>query len=292
LIYSAVSLSGNGISIDGGKGVGRVTKNGLDQPVGNAAINRVPREMISHSVTEVCEAHGYRKGVNVIISVPDGEELAKRTFNPRLGIIGGISVLGTSGIVEPMSEKAIIDTTRVEMHVRLASGAKYLLIVPGNYGKDFISSFPGIHEDDAIKCSNFVGEALDSAAEFGAEGILLVGNIGKMVKLAGGIMNTHSRCGDCRMEILGSCALEAGVKNIDLMKIMASPTTEDALQRMAEARKLKESMNILIKRIAFHIDSRVRGKITTGAIVFSSVLGELCRTDNAEEMIKAIGEEA
>jgi len=284
LIYAHVSFSDGGIKIDGGKGVGRVTKNGLDQPAGNAAINRVPREMIYDSVTEVCGTYGHRGGISVIISVPDGEELAKRTFNPRLGIVGGISIIGTSGIVEPMSEKAMIDTMRTEMSVRKAAGSRYFLIVPGNYGKDFISS--KIDEDFSIKCSNFIGEALDSSVEYGAEGILLVGNIGKMVKIAGGIMNTHSKYADCRMEILAACALEAGLDTDALKKIMGAATTDDALDTIAASGKMKDVADILIKKIAFHMDSRVRGKIITGAIVFSSKHGELCRTGNADGLLK------
>jgi len=290
LIYTHVSFSGEGISIDGGKGVGRVTKNGLDQPAGNAAINRVPREMICDSVKDVCETYGHRGGISVIISVPEGEELAKRTFNPRLGIVGGISIIGTSGIVEPMSEKAMIDTMRAEMSVRKAAGSKYFLVVPGNYGKDFVSSKIG--EEHSIKCSNFIGEALDSSVEYGAEGILLVGNIGKMVKLAGGIMNTHSKYADCRMEILTSCALEAGLNTDALKKIMCAATTDDALDTIAAAGKTKKAMDVMIKRIAYHMDSRVRGKISTGAIVFSSKHGELCRTDNADEILRALEENA
>ena len=288
LIYAHVSFSKEGITIDGGKGVGRVTKNGLDQPAGNAAINRVPREMITESVTEVCGSFGYRGGMNVIISVPDGEELAKRTFNPRLGIVGGISIIGTSGIVEPMSEKAMIDTMRAEMSVRKAEGSKYFLIVPGNYGKDFVSS--KIDEEIAIKCSNFIGEALDSSVEYGAEGILLVGNIGKMVKIAGGIMNTHSRYADCRMEILTSCALEAGLDLATLKKISEATTTDDALDAIAVTGRTKDVTDAMIKRIQFHMDARVRGKIMTGAIVFSSKHGELCRTGNANELLKALEE--
>jgi len=126
--------------IDGGEGVGRVTRPGLDQPVGSAAINRVPRRMIREQVLAVMEKAGYSQGMKVVISVPEGEETAKRTFNPRLGIVGGISILGTSGIVMPMSEEALIATIRVEMEMQKAAGKKFLLMVPGNYG----IFFPGI----------------------------------------------------------------------------------------------------------------------------------------------------
>ncbi|MDR0778051.1 MAG: cobalt-precorrin-5B (C(1))-methyltransferase CbiD [Methanomassiliicoccaceae archaeon] len=288
LIYSSVSLSEEGVNIDGGKGVGRVTKNGLDQPVGNAAINRVPRNMITNSVKEVCDTYGHKGGVNVIISAPEGEELAKRTFNPRLGIIGGISIIGTSGIVEPMSEKAMIDTMRVEMNVRKAAGSKYFLIVPGNYGESFVASHPKLKDEDAIKCSNFIGEALDSSSEFGAEGILLVGNLGKLVKVAEGIMNTHSKYADRRMDILASCSVTAKIDNETVTKILECNTTDDALGVIEGTGKMNDVMEILITRIAYHLHERVNGKIRTGAIVFSSRYGEVCRTDNADDLIRML----
>lgn len=290
LIYSKVSLSPEGIDIEGGDGVGRITRKGLDQPVGNAAINSVPREMISRSVHEVCDEYGYSEGVDVLISVPGGEELAKKTFNPRLGIVGGISIIGTSGIVEPMSEKAMIDTMRVEMNVRRSSGSRYFMIVPGNYGKDFLRSYPKLSDDDSIKCSNFIGEALDSSLEFGAEGVIIVGNLGKMVKLGGGIMNTHSRYADCRMEILASCSLLAGIEGEKAAKVLGCLTTDDALDLINETGRMAEVMDVLMEKIAFHMDNRVRGEIETGAIVFSKKYGELCRTGNAADLIERIEE--
>ena len=286
LIYSSISLSKNGITIDGGEGVGRVTKKGVDQPVGNAAINRVPRKMISECLEEVSSHNGYSGGFDVIISVPEGQEISKRTFNSRLGIIGGISIIGTSGIVEPMSEKAMIDTMRVEMKVHMEAGAEYLIAVPGNYGKDFLESYPDIPDESAVKCSNFIGEALDSALEFGAEGILFVGNLGKLVKVAGGIMNTHSRYADCRMEILASASVTAGLEINEVEKILRCITTDDALDIIHAAGIMDAVCEILSEKIAFHLDNRVRGKIETAAIVFSSKYGKLFETDNAENIIK------
>ena len=140
LIYAKVSREPADeaqIIIDGGIGVGRVTKPGLEQSVGAAAINKVPRQMIRENLEAVCEQYHYHGKLSVVISIPSGVELAAKTFNPRLGIVGGISVLGTSGIVEPMSEQALIDTIRVEMRQKLANGMEYLLVVPGNYGIDF-----------------------------------------------------------------------------------------------------------------------------------------------------------
>ena len=136
-----------GVTIDGGQGVGRVTKRGLDQPVGAAAINSVPRRMIRENVEEVCRALDYPGGIEILVSVPEGEALARKTFNPRLGIVGGISILGTTGIVEPMSEQALVDTIRVELRQRRESGADYVLLTPGNYGADFIRGKNGSIQD-------------------------------------------------------------------------------------------------------------------------------------------------
>ena len=214
LVYARVSRRGTPeIAIDGGFGVGRVTKKGLDQPVGNAAINSVPRKMIRENLEEVLSLTDADCGLDVLISIPDGERLAKQTFNPRLGIVGGISVLGTTGIVEPMSEKALVDTIRVELNQRRAGGADYVLLTPGNYGCDFIRAGLNLRPEWAVQTSNFIGQSLDICRELGFRGALLVGHIGKLVKVGGGMLNTHSKYGDCRMEILAAHAGKAPGKN-------------------------------------------------------------------------------
>ena len=168
LIYARVSHSAvPGIIIDGGRGVGRVTKPGLDQRVGEAAINSVPRRMIRENLEEVIALCDYNGGLAVEVSVPDGEALAQKTFNPRLGIVGGISILGTTGIVEPMSEKALVDTIRVELRQRRESGADYALLTPGNYGSDFIRNSLGLAPESAVQISNFVGASIDICREAG-----------------------------------------------------------------------------------------------------------------------------
>ena len=212
LVYARVSRRGTPeIAIDGSFGVGRVTKKGLDQPVGNAAINSVPRKMIRENLEEVLSLTDADWGLDVLISVPDGERLAKQTFNPRLGIVGGISILGTTGIVEPMSEKALVDTIRVELNQRRAGGADYVLLTPGNYGCDFIRAGLNLRPEWAVQTSNFIGQSLDICRELGFRGALLVGHIGKLVKVGGGMLNTHSKYGDCRMEILAAHAGKAGL---------------------------------------------------------------------------------
>lgn len=277
------------IVIDGGRGVGRVTKPGLDQPVGAAAINRVPRQMIRENVLEICAQSGYTGSLQVIISIPEGEALAEKTFNPRLGIVGGISVLGTSGIVEPMSEQALIDTIRVEIRQKLADGMEYLLIVPGNYGMDFLEEYGhGLCLDDAVKCSNFVGEALDAAAEFGAKGVLLTGHIGKFVKLAGGIMNTHSHNADARMELLTVHAALLGAPVPLLSRMMESVTTDDALKYLQEAGLLEPVMERLMERMEFYVNHRVQGRLELGIITFSKVYGILGQTRNVPELAEKL----
>lgn len=287
LIYSEVRLTPSGIAIDGGEGVGRVTRKGLDQPVGNAAINKVPRAMIKEALEDVKFTYNYNGGFDVTISIPDGKMLAEKTFNPRLGIEGGISVLGTSGIVEPMSEIALINTIRTEMGMRAANGWDTILVVPGNYGKEFTESLPGIDPESAVKCSNFVGDMLDYACELKKD-VLLIGNLGKLVKLAGGIMNTHSRNADCRMEILASNFIVAGGDLETARKIMDCISTDDALDLIHEAGLLEKESKILIDKIEYHVNHRTGGSIRTAVIVFSSVYGLIGMTSKAEELLENV----
>ena len=245
--------------------------------------------MICENVLEVCTQFGYTGALQVTISIPEGEALAEKTFNPRLGIVGGISVLGTSGIVEPMSEQALIDTIRVEIRQKLANGGKCLLIVPGNYGMDFLEEYGhGLCLEDAVKCSNFVGEALDAAAEFGAEGALLVGHIGKFVKLAGGIMNTHSHNADARMDLLTVHAALLGAPVSLLSRMMDSVTTDDALKYLQEAGLMEPVMERLMERMEFYVNQRVQGKLEVGVITFSKVYGVLAQTRNVEQLASQI----
>ena len=285
LVYSTVRRKESGLSIDGGIGVGRVTRKGLDQPPGNAAINKVPRSMIAEVVKDVSDSFGYPGGLEVEISIPEGKDIATRTFNPRLGIVGGISVLGTSGIVEPMSESALIDTIKVEMRMRKESGESTILVVPGNYGKDFAEDMPGIDAEKAVKCSNFVGEMLDYACELGLD-VVLVSNLGKLVKVAGGIMNTHSRNADSRMEILASNAALAGASIETVRDIMGCISTDDALELLDSEGLIPKVSELLLEKVQYHMNHRTGGKIRTSAVMFSSVYGLLGCTEDARTMLR------
>ncbi len=292
LVFAQVTRTKTpGITIDGGRGVGRVTKQGLDQSVGAAAINSVPRQMIRENLEEVCRLTDYRGGLSVLISVPDGERLAKKTFNPRLGIVGGISILGTTGIVEPMSEQALIDTIRLELRQRKANNMEYVLLTPGNYGSDYIKNGIGIDPKIAVLTSNFIGEALDICREMGFRGALLIGHIGKLVKIAGGMLNTHSKYGDCRMDIMAAHAGAAGLSSSCIEEILDCATCDDAIRILQENNLCTQTLHRISNRISFIMDYRVAGEIKTGSIIFSKKYGFLSETKNARSLLKLITEE-
>ena len=289
LIFARVSRREEpGIVIDGGPGVGRVTKPGLDQPVGAAAINSVPRRMIRENLEEACALADWSGGLEAVISVPEGERLAKKTFNPRLGIAGGISILGTTGIVEPMSDGALVGTIRAELSQRRAAGDRYVLLTPGNYGSEFIRDGLGLDPALAVQTSNFIGDALDLCRELGFSGALLVGHVGKLVKLAGGMLNTHSRWGDCRMEILAAHAGAAGAPPERLGVLLECAACDDALRILREAGVYRETLERVTRRAAFHLSARAGEDLEVGTVLFSKVYGILGRTENAEALLNCI----
>ena len=289
LVSSKVTLlpDSSEIIIEGGKGVGKVTKGGLDQPVGMSAINSVPRKMIKDSLNELAMQYNYKGGFHVLISVPKGEEIAKKTFNPELGIVGGISILGTTGIVEPMSAKALADSIKVEISVIAAESNESILIFLGNFGKKFTEEDLNLSTKPGIMCSNFIDVALDSSVEFGFKNILLVGHIGKFVKLGIGMFNTHSHNGDGRIETLLSCALDAGA-NIEILKeIQKCVTTNAVLDILYENDLLDKTMEVLNERIQHNIDRRVPDDINVGFICFANTgeySGVLFESENVDDL--------
>lgn len=300
LVYAGVSLVENKedkedvpvnngqVILEAGEGIGRVTQKGLEQDIGDPAINLVPRQMIREAVEEELRKAGEKRTAKVRIWVPGGEEIAKKTFNPKLGIVGGISILGTTGIVEPMSEKALTDTIFVEMKVRRENGMDYCYVVPGNYGSDFLHDTLGYQEDAAVKCSNYIGEVIDDAVRLQMKGILLVGHIGKFVKIAAGIMNTHSRQADGRMEILAAHAAMAGGSRELIRQLMDCITTTAALELLEEAGILKEVMTTVMDKIWEHLKHRAGEDLEIGAVMFSKEMGILGKTENADLLASRI----
>lgn len=291
------------IEIDGGIGIGRVTKPGLDQPVGAAAINSVPRKMIRDAVYALLEEAGEFLPVSITISVPAGVETAKKTFNPVLGIEGGISVLGTSGIVEPMSEEALVETIRTHLNVLRAEGRKWVIAVPGNMGAGFLKGYlteqnktsVGSMEafmNSLVTMSNFVGRTIDITAELGFSGIMIAGHMGKLVKIGNGIMNTHSREADGRMDTMLSCALSAGTEDLELLrKIQGSNTTDEVMDHLKQAGILDDTIKVFLKRAAWHLAHRSRAEVKTGMIVFGTKGEYLGETEDADMILKNALEE-
>ena len=298
------------IKIIGGEGVGRVTLPGLDQKTGEAAINRVPRKMIRDGVQAelekmrtACHSELDSESLEVEISVPNGEEIAKQTFNPKLGILGGISILGTSGIVEPMSEQAILDTIQVEMNVRKAQGFSVLPVVPGNYGADFLQKEFGFSPETAVHCSNFVYDTVLMAKKTGFKKMLFCGHIGKLVKVAGGIPNTHSKYGDHRMEILAeitrNLVSESAFSSIG-SELSACISTEQAIHVLdsidannsSDSNSSHKTRDLIMQEIARRIQAQMNewagDEIQTEVVIFTNEHGLLAETSGARKYVEKI----
>ncbi len=284
------------IKILGGPGIGRVTKPGLDQEVGEAAINRVPREMIRKEVLRVCEEQGYEGALTIVIEVPGGEEAARKTLNEKMGIVGGISIIGTSGIVEPMSMKAYADSVRLQIRQAAAlletegkAGANVrergLILTPGNYGLSYLRQQGyDLLDEPVVVCSNFIGDALDEAAASGFTKILLVGHAGKMVKLAAGIMNTHSSMADGRLEIITAHAAMAGADTDTCRRLMESVTTDACIGILRETGLCEKVMDTILQKIQACLDRRCAPALC-GMVMFSNEYGELGRTSGAARIL-------
>ena len=357
-----VSADGR-LYLTGGVGVGRVTKPGLEQAIGQSAINRVPRQMIFDAVQQVLdvfeEDEKHRidgctsslKCYLITISVPVGAELAQRTFNPMLGIEGGISILGTTGIVEPMSEAAIVATIETSIRQVLAleddavsetetlrkedvsaaqkaetseertaadeavgqlqspathgkqtaatdSGRKddgsiglekrkrRILAVPGNYGQRYVEQQLGLRGVPVVEVSNYIGEAIDLAVSYGATDFLLVGNVGKLVKLAAGIMNTHSRVADGRWEIFAAHLALCGGTRAQVAAMREATTTEEMLTRLETMGLRVPVMASIMGEIEAHMAHRIRGQMNFGVIVYSERFGRVGETAGAARLLE------
>lgn len=296
-VPAGVFASADGrLYLTGGEGVGRVTKPGLEQAVGQSAINRVPRQMIFEAVQQVLEDFGEEACTTcylITISVPAGAELAQRTFNPMLGIEGGISILGTTGIVEPMSEAAIVATIESSIRQVLAMEdgdigrrKRRILAVPGNYGQRYVEQQLGLRGVPVVEVSNYIGEAIDFAVSYGATDFLLVGNVGKLVKLAAGIMNTHSRVADGRWEIFAAHLALCGGTRAQVAAMREATTTEEMLTRLEEMGLRAQVMASIMGEIEAHMAHRIRGQMDFGVIVYSERFGRVGETTDAERLLE------
>lgn len=271
------------IEIEGGIGVGRVTLKGLRVPVGHAAINPVPLEMIR---TEVAKVLPQGKGVNIVIFIPEGVEVAKKTFNPKLGIIGGISVLGTSGIVEPMSEDAFKASLKVELSVLRAKGRKKLFFVFGNFGRDYLGK--AVPEDKIQKTSNFVAYMLQAASDLGFEEILYIGHAGKMVKVAAGMTNTHSKHGDHRMTSLADCGKAIGLGSEGRGSLLKANTTDEAVEILDNYQKRDKVFEEVANRCKTQCEKMAGNRLKVECLVFTTIYGTLAKSSGVDRLMKEI----
>ena len=276
-----ISDAAGPVTFAAGEGVGTVTMPGLKLPMGEAAINPVPREMIERAVRRVIP----NRAVRVTVGITNGRELAQKTFNPRLGIEGGLSILGTTGVVHPMSEDALIETIKLEMSVRKAGGLSEIALVFGSQGEEALRRLRP--ELPAVQISNFVGAALDEAAELGFERVLLAGQPGKLAKVAGGCMQTHSKYGDGRREPL--CAMLALMgAPAELIRTALDANTLDGLIPVIQQAGYGEVWNALCRRASMYAEARTHGRLKVDALMLDgsgNVIGSFVGDSSRERHV-------
>ena len=285
LIYSTVTLlpDSNDIEIDGEEGVGRVTQKGLKCDVGMAAINPTPRAMIEKTARQLL---GPNCGAKIIISVPGGEETAKLTYNSRLGIVGGISILGTTGIVNPMSEESWKASITIELTMLYNQGYRSVVLAPGNYGEDFATNVLGIPPHRIVNMSNFVGHVLKEVQRIGFTRVLMVGHMGKFVKVAGGIFSTHSKDSDARMEIIMANLALLGAP-VELLEKVDQCITTDAAGTLIEEYHYEEVYQVLVDKMKFRSERLLRNRkpeVSIDVVTFGTEAGYLASTQTLEEI--------
>ena len=279
------------IIVEGGIGVGVVTKKGLSVEVGKPAINPVPMRMINSEVRKVIgedfkDNLGKNKSLKITICAPEGVEIAKKTFNPRLGIIGGISILGTTGIVEPMSDEGWKKSLSIELEMKKAQGLESIILVPGNHGEKFIKEKLNLDMKYVVRTSNFVGYMLKEAQRIGFKKILMAGHIGKYIKISAGIFNTHSKIADARSEILISNLAMMGAPYEFLKKIEGCVTAEAAVEVINES-NYTDFYDLISNKCKLKIDQYLLDEeIDVEVMIFSMDKTLLGKSDNADSLVE------
>ncbi|MED9948087.1 MAG: cobalt-precorrin-5B (C(1))-methyltransferase CbiD [Peptacetobacter hiranonis] len=291
------SFEGDGFCVFSGDGVGIITKKGLSVEPGRPAINPVPQKMVAKEVESVLKASGEnvlndknsldnrKKVIKITIFIPKGEEVANKTFNPRLGIVGGISIIGTSGIVEPMSDDGWKKSLSIELNMKKELGMDKIILVPGNHGESFISDRIG-ENSSVVRTSNFLGYMLMEAKRMGFKKILLAGHIGKFIKLSAGIFNTHSKVADARNEILIANLALMGASTELVRKIDSCLTTEEATDIVYE-NGFGEVFDIICEKCKKRAEMHVDNEIEIEVFIFKMDKTVLGKSKNAEEMLES-----
>ena len=271
-IIAKVELTDNDgeIHFVAGEGVGIITEDGLKIPKGEAAVNPVPRQMIEDAVRSVFG----NRGASVTVSIPGGREIAKKTFNPRLGIINGLSVLGTSGIVRPMSEDALKESLYAELKMRALQGAETIVFTFGNQGEETIKRI--CPELPIVQVSNYIGFMLDSALELNVKKLIIGGHPGKLAKIAAGVMQTHSKYADARREaIITQLALMGA--DVELLQRIQNCVTTDAIMVLVHDAGLDAVWSRIAEAAHRYCSARVRGEIRIDVIVTDTPGNEIGR---------------
>ncbi|MDQ0216919.1 cobalt-precorrin-5B (C(1))-methyltransferase [Peribacillus cavernae] len=287
-IISTVSwIDTPGIILDGGVGVGRVTKAGLPVPVGEAAINPVPRKMIVTTVQQTLEEFQINRGVKVVISVPAGEEIAKKTLNGRLGIIGGISILGTRGTVVPFSSSAYMASIVQAISVAKAGGCEHLVLTTGGRSEKYaMGLLQDLPEEAFIEMGDFVGFSLKHCNRQGIKKVSLVGMMGKFSKVAQGVMMVHSKSAPVDFGFLSEIARSVGADDDLVFEIKNANTASQVGDLMAEANNV-EFFNKLCEACCHSALKQVKGGIEMETAIYSlkgQLLGRAVGIDSIDEI--------
>lgn len=283
-IFAKVKKREADILLIGGRGVGLVTAKGLQCKVGEPAINPVPRKMIRENARRILQSYSADCGLEITISVPDGAEIAQKTYNPRLGIVDGISILGTTGIVDPMSEKALVDTIKAVVDKQYAEDSENILISPGNYGREFCQEYLQLDIQRSVPVSNYIGEALDYIRYKGFKRILFVGHTGKLIKIAAGVMNTHSSYADCRMEVIGVHSAICGADPQTVGQIMNCVTTDEAFDLIKDMSYYEAVKNRILEKVLYHLRFRLKGAAEIEIVMFTSDKDHIIKSPGADDM--------
>ncbi len=269
-----VSVRHENILFEAGEGIGHATKPGLSLSVGEPAINPGPRQLVHNSLLE---AFGSPRPCRVRIDIPAGRELAKKTLNPVLGIEGGISIIGTTGVLRPMSEEAFKESLVPQIKVARAAGFDTQIFVPGKIGERIAASW-GLPEAGMVQTSNFIGYMLEAAAEIGLKRILLFGHIGKLAKVAAGVFHTHNRVGDARLEVLAAYSGAMGMPGEGIERILGAVTTEEALPVIGEY-GLEKVYEVIAARASYRAERLIFNKVQVGTVLVT-LQGELLGMDD------------
>ena len=281
------------IRVYGGTGIGVVTKKGLSVDVGKPAINPTPLKMINHEIRKLIGDNfesilGNDKVLKITIFAPQGETVAKKTFNPRLGIVGGISIIGTTGIVEPMSDEGWKKSLSIELQMKKEQGLDKIILVPGNHGEQFIREKLNLDIKYVVRVSNFIGYMIKEAQRIGYKKILMAGHIGKFIKVSAGIFNTHSKVADARSEILVANLALMGARYEFLNKINQCVTTEEAVELINNS-EYSEVYNILSNKCRERVKQYLNedsDDIDVEVIIFSMDKSLLGKSDNTDDLVE------